>query len=162
MRTLWIAGAAVLLDQASKWLVMETMVLGESIPVLGSFFRLTYIRNPGAVFGLTFGGKALHLLLAGAALVLVASLLWRLANTERLSALALSLILGGAVGNMVDRVRFGAVVDFLDFGVGGYRWWVFNLADSCVTIGAGLLMIAYGFQRREGRKVEDDGDPSRA
>ncbi len=161
MRTLWIVGIVVLLDQASKWLVMETMALGESIPVLGSFFKLTYIHNPGAVFGLTLGGKVLHLLFAGAALVLVGVLLWRLPAAERLAAVGLALVLGGAIGNVVDRLRFGVVIDFLDFGVGSLRWWVFNLADSCVTTGAGLLILSYGFQKKGEGETDGDGDQPR-
>ena len=161
MRTLWITGAALLLDQVSKWRVLETMALGESVPVLGSFFKLTYIHNPGAVFGLRLGGLYAHLFLAGAALILVTVLLWRLPETERLAAAGLALVLGGAVGNVVDRVRFGVVIDFLDFGFGALRWWVFNLADVWVTTGTGLLILSYGFQKEEGRRTGngDGGSP---
>ncbi len=161
MRSLWIAGIVVLVDQVSKWLVMETMALGESIPVLGAFFRLTYIHNPGAVFGLRLGGKGLHLLFAGGALILVGVMLWRLPTKERATATGLALVLGGAIGNVVDRIRFGVVIDFLDFGVGSLRWWVFNLADACVTTGAGLLILSYGFQRRDEGETDGDGDSPR-
>lgn len=162
MRVLWIAGAAVVADQASKWLVMETMALGESVPVLGSFFRLTYIHNPGAVFGLRLGGTYVHLLFAGVALVLLGSMLWRMPATERLGRTGLGLVLGGAVGNVVDRVRFGSVVDFLDFGIGSLRWWVFNVADACVTVGAGLLILSYAFQKGDGDEADGPGDPAGA
>ena len=115
MKMLWITGVALLLDQVSKWLVMEQMVLGESVSVLGSVFKLTYIHNPGAVFGLRLGGPYAHLALAGGALVLVGVLLWQLPRGERLGAVGLTLVLGGAIGNMIDRVRFGVVVDFFAF-----------------------------------------------
>jgi len=142
-KMLGIAILAVFIDQVSKWLVMESMFLGESVSVMGSFFKLTYIHNPGAVFGLTFGGKYLHLILAGAALVVVGFMLLRLPANEKIANLALALVFGGAIGNVIDRVRFGWVVDFLDFGFGNVRWWVFNVADACVTVGAGLLILSY-------------------
>ena len=162
MRYLWISGAALLLDQFSKWLVMETMALGTSIPVLGSVFKLTYIHNPGAVFGLRLGGHYVHLGLAGVALVLVLVLLLRLPRGEWLACIGLALVLGGAVGNVIDRLRFGVVIDFLDFGVGGFRWWVFNLADSWVTVGAGLLLLSYGVFQKTGAETHGDDDPSPA
>ena len=162
MKMLWITGVALLLDQVSKWLVMEQMVLGESVSVLGSVFKLTYIHNPGAVFGLRLGGPYAHLALAGGALVLVGVLLWQLPKNELLGAVGLTLVLGGAIGNMIDRVRFGVVVDFLDVGFGDLRWYVFNLADTWVTVGTGLLIIAYGWMRQNGEDAHGNGDSSRA
>ena len=126
------------------------MVPGESRPILGTLFRLTYVQNPGGVFGLRFGGACVHLVFAVGALAAVGLLLWRTPPAERLVILGLALVLGGAVGNAIDRVRLGVVVDFLDFGVAGFRWWVFNVADACVTTGTGLLVLFYGRQRREG------------
>lgn len=154
MRSLWIAGLVVFLDQVSKRMVMESMFLGESIPVLGSFFRLTYIHNPGAVFGLRLGGNVAHLIFAGVALIVVAVMWLRLAPGERVASAGLALVLGGAVGNVIDRVRFGAVVDFLDFGFGSLRWWVFNVADASVTVGAGLLILGCGLLK-DGKDDED-------
>ena len=144
VRSLWISGVVLFLDQVSKWMVMESMILGDSIPVLGSFFRLTYIQNPGAVFGLRLGGNVAHLVFAGVALILVAVMWLRLQPYERVASAGLALVLGGAVGNVIDRIRFGAVVDFLDFGFGSVRWWVFNVADAAVTVGAGLLILGSG------------------
>ena len=161
MRSFCIAATVLLLDQASKWAVMNAMALGESVPVLGSFFRLTYIQNPGAVFGLRLGGQAIHLLFAVVALVLVVAMLWRMPQGERLASLGLALVLGGALGNIVDRLRFGVVIDFLDFGFGDWRWWVFNVADACVTTGAGLLMVAYSFQKPDEDAVHGSEDPAR-
>ena len=160
IKVLCIAATAVLVDQVTKWLVMQMMFLGESVSVLGSFFRLTYIHNPGAVFGLTFGGKYLHLLLAGAALVVVGIMLWRLPTAEKYGSLGLALVFGGAIGNVIDRLRFGWVVDFLDFGFGDVRWWIFNVADACVTVGAALLIISYGRQEKEDGAEIDTGGPS--
>lgn len=161
MRTLWIAGVVLLLDQISKWVVLETMV-GRSIPVLGSFFRLTYVENRGGVFGLRLGGPYTHLAFAAAALILVVVLLWRMPASERLGAVGLSLVLGGALGNIADRILHdGAVIDFLDFGIASLRWWVFNVADACVTTGTALLMLSYGFQRHEEDAPDGDADPAR-
>ncbi len=144
MRSLWISGVVLLLDQVSKRMVVESMMLGDSIPVLGSFFRLTYIQNPGAVFGLRLGGNVAHLVFAGVALILVAVMWLRLPPHERLAAAGLALVLGGAIGNVIDRIRFSAVIDFLDFGIGSVRWWVFNVADAAVTVGAVLLILGCG------------------
>ncbi len=155
MRALWITAVALILDQLTKWWVLESMALGESIPVLGSFFKLTYIQNPGAVFGMRLGSPVVHLLLAGVALVLVCFLLWRLPQNERLTAVGLALVLGGAIGNIVDRLRFGVVIDFLDFSFGAMQWWIFNLADTWVSIGTGLLIVAYGWGQRENDTSSD-------
>ena len=111
------------------------------------------------------GGKGLHLLFAGGALILVGVMLWRLPAKERGAATGLALVLGGAIGNVLDRIGFlgeyGVVIDFLDFGVGSLRWWVFNLADACVTTGAGLLILTYGFQRQDEGEIDGDGDSPR-
>lgn len=144
MKFLWITGVAVVLDQLTKWWVLKTMSLGESVPVWGDFFRLTYIHNPGAVFGLRLGNPFLHLALAFVALIVIGGFMWRIAHEDRRIAIGLSLVLGGAIGNIIDRVRFGVVIDFLDFGIGATRWWVFNLADACVSVGTILLIYILG------------------
>lgn len=153
MRFLWITGVALALDQLTKWWVLQTMTLGESVPVLGSFFKLTYIHNPGAVFGIRLGNPYLHLLLACVALIVVGGLLWRISPEDRLAAIGLTLVLGGAIGNIIDRVRFGVVIDFLDFGIGTARWWVFNLADTCVSVGTALLIFAFGITSKHRKTV---------
>lgn len=153
MRFLWITGVALVLDQLTKWWVLQTMTLGESVPVLGSFFHLTYIQNPGAVFGIRLGNPYLHLSLACVALLVVGGLLWRLSPEDRLAAIGLTLVLGGAIGNIIDRVRFGVVIDFLDFGIGTARWWVFNLADTSVSVGTVLLIFAFGITSKHRKTV---------
>ena len=125
---------------------MSQMERGESIPVLGSFFKLTYIHNPGAVFGFTLGGRTAHLLFALVAMGVVLAMLLRFRKEHRWARVGLALVLGGAIGNVVDRIRFGEVVDFLDFGIPSFRWFVFNVADACVTVGAGLLLLYHGFR----------------
>ena len=113
----------------------------------GDFFRLTYIHNPGAAFGLNMGSPLLHTAFSILALGILIYLYRSLAANERLLRLALSLVLGGAVGNIIDRLYLGEVVDFFDFGLGDLRWPIFNVADSCVTVG--VLLLALGYSRRE-------------
>lgn len=136
-----LTGSLLLLaaDQLSKFLVSLKLSPEHSIPVLGSFFKLTYLRNPRGVFGLSFG----ELPLIPLSLVAIALLLIIFLKTPHKGAapLAISLILGGALGNLVDRLRLGEVIDFLDFGLGRYRWPTFNLADAGVTVGAILLLL---------------------
>lgn len=125
-----------LVDQLSKAVVQMLMYLGESIPVLPPVFYLTYIMNPGAAFGLL--AYQTHLFV-GVTVLLVAGVLLgyrRLPPDRPLMRYGLALVVGGALGNLVDRLRFGRVVDFLDFRV----WPVFNLADTAIVIGAGLLV----------------------
>ena len=134
------------MDQVSKWWVMQTMDLYESVSVIGNFFKLTYIHNPGAVFGLRLGGVYVHLALTVVPLIFLCVMLWRLPKDAKWPSVGLALVLGGAIGNIIDRVRFGVVIDFLDFGFGDTRWWIFNLADSWVSVGMVLLLFTYGLQ----------------
>ncbi|MGH8459565.1 MAG: signal peptidase II, partial [Nevskiales bacterium] len=113
--------------------------------VVSGLFNLTYVRNRGAAFGLfnDYESSAVQLLLVGfslAALGLVVVLLWRGAASAA-AGWGLALIFGGAMGNLLDRIRTGSVVDFLDFYLGSYHWPAFNVADSSIVIGAGLLLL---------------------
>jgi signal peptidase II len=139
---LLVSAGVVGLDQLTKWLVQKTLALGESIRVL-PFFDLVLVYNPGAAFSFlsSASGWQRHLFtaIALAASALIVYLLRRYAH-DRLFCFALSLILGGAVGNLIDRVLLGAVVDFLDVHAVGYHWPAFNLADSAITLGAALLI----------------------
>ena len=147
MRFLWIIPLAVAIDQASKFIVRGSMALYQSEPVLGDFFRLTYIHNPGAAFGLNVGSPLLHTAFSILALGILVYLYRSLTENERLLRLALCLVLGGAVGNIIDRLYLGEVIDFFDFGLGDLRWPIFNFADSFVTVG--VLLLALGYSRRE-------------
>jgi signal peptidase II len=150
----WFALAAllVLADQATKALVLSRFALGERLE-LAPFFNLVFVYNPGAAFSLLAqaGGWQKPLLVAFAlgAAVLVSVLIVRRPG-ERLLCTGLALILGGALGNVIDRLRFGQVVDFLDVHAGGWHWPAFNVADSAITVGA-ILLILEGFVHREGR-----------
>lgn len=162
MSILWWICGLVALDQASKYVVVRAMALGQSVPVWGDFFRLTYIHNPGAAFGLDLGSPLLHLVVSLAALGALALMYRSTPPSHRLTRWALVLVLGGALGNIVDRVRLQQVIDFLDFGVGGWRWPVFNLADSFVTVGALLLALTYvrpGAPQQEPADAASRGTP---
>lgn len=143
---LWIAAAVVAVDQATKALVDRLMGLHESRDLIAGVLRLTYVRNRGAAFGVlsdadlpyqawVFAGVSLLALFA------IGIYAWRLPAASRLPRLALALIIGGALGNLIDRVRLGYVIDFVDVFWRTYHWPAFNAADSAITVGVCLLVI---------------------
>lgn len=135
-----LVGAGILaLDQVTKFAVQQGMALHQSFPLLGEVVQLTYIRNPGAAFGITFGGRWIYLVLSVIACAVMIYYYFRLPSVERWGRYAMTGILGGALGNLIDRAFYGEVTDFIDIGVGAYRWPVFNVADSAITIGIILL-----------------------
>ncbi len=141
-----IAVLVVLLDRLSKWLVATNLNLHDSIAVLPGFFRITHVQNSGAAFGLFADSSsewkvAVLILFSTLALAVVSALLWKNSHTMTTTGVGLALILGGAVGNLWDRLLTGRVVDFLDFFVGSYHWPAFNIADSAIVVGA-LLLVA--------------------
>jgi signal peptidase II len=139
----WLAAAAVIVaaDQLTKYLVVRSFVLGESVAIT-SFFNMVLVHNPGAAFSFLSDQpgwqRGFFIAIALAASAWIVYLLRKHAD-ERPFALALTLVLAGAVGNLIDRVLVGAVVDFLDFHAFGYHWPAFNVADSAITCGAVLL-----------------------
>lgn len=146
----WLSLAALVLlaDQATKWLVLQTMPLGEVIPITG-FFNLVHVRNPGAAFSfLADAGGWQRWLFAVFAIGVSALLIFmmRRAPEQRLFCFAAALVIGGAIGNLIDRLVFGEVIDFLDFHWQGWHWPAFNIADSGITVGA-FLIIADEFLR---------------
>jgi signal peptidase II len=139
-----ISGLLVVADQVTKTLVRHTMALHDSISLLPSL-NLTYTRNPGAAFSLFAETDAtfrfwFFTLISIAALAMVIAFLRRVAHGDWWTLTALALILGGAIGNLIDRIRFGEVIDFIDVYVGTHHWPVFNLADSGITIGMVMLL----------------------
>ena len=139
-----LATLVIVLDQWSKWFVLETLDLGETVYV-APFWNWVLTYNPGAAFSLLADQPGwqrwFFTVLASMVSVWIAFELWRHPNPKPV-ALALSLIMGGALGNVVDRVRFGAVVDFIQWHAAGYYWPAFNIADSAITLGAILLVLA--------------------
>lgn len=148
------------LDVITKAWVMSTFQLYEQTPVLGEFFRFTYTHNRGAAFGLDIGehSRIFFLVLSLVALGVLGAIYRATPTWDRLRIFALSLVAGGALGNIWDRIRLErGVVDFLDFGIGTHRFPVFNVADSAVTIGATLLLISFWLEgRREAREAAED------
>ena len=143
-----IVFSVVTFDQWTKWLVRNEMRLHESIPVIPDVFHLTYIRNSGAAFGIMAGSQAgFRMIFFGLtsviALVLLGTIYSRLSSDDRLGQASIAAIFGGAVGNLIDRVQFGEVIDFLDFSLFGYHWPAFNVADSAITVGVGLLILHF-------------------
>jgi signal peptidase II len=140
-----IAALVVLLDRFTKSLVADKISLHDSIDVVPGLFRLTHVQNQGAAFGLFSDSPsewkvAMLILFSVAALAVVSALLWKNGNAMNATAVALSLVFGGALGNLWDRVASGRVIDFLDFYVGSHHWPAFNIADSAIVIGALLLL----------------------
>lgn len=172
-----LSGGVVLLDQWTKALVRQQMHLHESIPIIPHLFNLTYIRNPGAAFGLFVGMdhtyRTLFFLSITVAAVIVIgyffvasiqddrrqglsttgaasgaggeSLHQQGSRHNRWLRIGLALVFGGAIGNLIDRIRYGEVVDFLDWYLGAYHWPAFNVADSSITIGVTILLAAAFF-----------------
>lgn len=140
-----IAFGVLILDRLSKWLVASRLSMHDSIPVIPGFFHITHVENSGAAFGLfsdsSFEWKLTFLILFSlVALAIVSVLLWKNSHIVSTTGTALALILGGALGNLWDRVIAGHVVDFLDFYIGSYHWPSFNVADSAIVVGAVLLV----------------------
>jgi len=134
-----VCAGIVILDQLTKIAVQQWMTLHQSYPLLGDVVQFTYIRNPGAAFGIMLGGRWLYLVLSIIACAVLIYYLVKLPSIERRGRYAMMIVLAGAVGNLIDRALYGEVTDFIDIGVGAYRWPVFNVADSAVTIGIILI-----------------------
>ncbi|MFQ6613764.1 MAG: signal peptidase II [Fidelibacterota bacterium] len=156
MRVLIVTGLVLILDQASKYAVRSTMGLHESIPVIPNFFNLTYVTNSGMAFGLNFPGGIIFFTLASIILsgVLV-RLLWIERNSHLLVRISLALILAGAFGNLFDRLFRAEVVDFFDFYWDTYHFYIFNVADSSVTVGI-ILYLWYSLilQPKSGSPIQ--------
>jgi signal peptidase II len=142
----WLAAALVVADQATKAVIRATIPPHESIEIVPGLLNLTHVLNSGAAFGvldgIDFPFKAVVVAgLALAALAAIAFYAMTFGSETRLSRLSLTLILAGAIGNLIDRVTAGEVVDFVDFHWNGWHFWAFNVADSAVTVGAILLIL---------------------
>jgi len=148
----WVA-FIVITDQITKFCVDQWMPLHHSIPVIDGLFSLTYIRNTGAAFGIFAGSAAVFrlpflIVFSLVAVGFVVMMLRRLPSDHTGLITALAFILGGAIGNLIDRVAYGEVIDFLDFYLGPYHWPAFNVADSFITIG--VLITVYYLARAKG------------
>lgn len=149
-----VGGGTIILDQVTKFYIQHAIRLNESVIVIQNFFSLTYIRNPGAAFGFFADQSAafrsvFFLIISLLALSLLLFFFAQTPKEETASLSAISLLFGGAVGNLIDRLRLGEVVDFLDFYLGRFHWPAFNVADSAITIGISLLMFHLFWPKKE-------------
>lgn len=143
---LLIGGIVLALDQLTKFLVVNFLPLYSSRDIIPGFFNLVHVRNTGAAFSFLAGGfsawrQIFFVAVSVIGIVVIFYVYRRLGKKEKLARTALALIFGGAAGNLVDRVRLGEVIDFLDFYIGKYHWPAFNVADSAISIGAVVLLL---------------------
>ena len=154
-----LAALVVLLDQATKYWVVSTFTLYESLPVIPGFFNLTYLSNTGAAFGLLAGQPALwrqvFFIGVGVVALVVLTIMYRqLRKKSPWYTVSLGLIAGGAIGNLIDRVRQGFVTDFLDVYIGSHHWPAFNVADSGIFVGVTLFLVySFFFEEKEAGEV---------
>jgi signal peptidase II len=155
LRWLWLSAALVALDQLSKLWIERDFELGEMRTLL-PVFNIVRAHNPGAAFSFLAAASGwqrwLFTLIAAGVSLLLITWMRRLPSTARLLPAGLALILGGAIGNLIDRLRYGHVIDFLDFHWGAAHFWVFNIADSGITVGAALLLLDGWLDSRRGAR----------
>lgn len=150
-----ITVSVVVLDQITKWLAVEYLIPVGTVPIIKDALHLTYVENPGAAFGMMQNSRWIFLLVSTVAIIAIIIYLIKFAPKNQLARLSLAFILGGGIGNMIDRVALGYVVDFIDFRLINFA--VFNVADSFVCVGAALLIIYVLFIEGKGNK-KSEGD----
>jgi len=139
-----LATIALLIDQITKALVLTNLALGESATVIPNILDFTRVHNTGVAFGLFRDANSLSILCVVIGCILLMFIILNLKHASVAQKIAGSLIIGGAVGNIIDRIRFGAVIDFIDFKI----WPVFNIADTCISIAAGIFVISILIKRK--------------
>ena len=149
----WITALLVIVDQFTKWLVVQRIPLHDTVPVIPGLLNLTYVRNTGAAFGMLNASDFAYksLVVAGLGLLALLGILWyarKFAADAWPARYGFVLIIAGAVGNLIDRVLLGFVVDFVDVYVGSWHFWAFNVADAAITVGAVLFAADTLFSRR--------------
>lgn len=147
----------LILDQVTKYCIYSRFQLGESHPVINGLFSITYVRNTGAAFGLfyrapTWFRDPFFIIVPLVALIVITMLLISVPKDKKWAQVGLALIFSGALGNLIDRVRFGYVVDFLDCFWGEHHWPAFNVADSCIVVGVGIVLILSFIEDRQKAK----------
>ncbi len=147
-----IAALVLALDRYTKWLIVHRLTMHNSITVIPGFFRIIHTENPGAAFGIFADSPSpwkitMLIFFSVIALLVVSTLLWKSSHTLTTTGIGLSLILGGAIGNLWDRIVSRRVVDFLLFYIGHYQWPAFNVADSAIVVGACLLVFEIVFTK---------------
>lgn len=156
-----ITGSVLLLDQITKYIAKSNLYEGQSIEVVPNFFNFTLVYNPGAAFGM-FGGlpdfwrRTVLIAVSIIALIVVFRFMLNEAKEDRWAQAALAGVLGGAIGNIIDRFRFDAVVDFLDFYVKEHHWPAFNIADSAISVGVFVLVVRLLFGQTNNASPEQN------
>ncbi|MFC1539590.1 signal peptidase II [Candidatus Latescibacterota bacterium] len=146
---------AIVSDQISKYLISQNFEMYESKSLIGNLLNIHYIKNPGAAFGLTLGHPLLMLVITILIIITLGYLFIRgnIFSDSMLGKFAMVMVLGGAFGNLIDRIRFREVVDFIDMGIGTHRWPVYNMADVYVTIGMFILIFYFTFKETPGQNT---------
>jgi signal peptidase II len=142
----------VLLDQITKKLISSSILYGDSISIIGDLLRFTYIKNPGMAFGIQVGNRIIFTVFALIACIVILIYLFRLKPENFWARFALASILGGAIGNLFDRIIYKEVIDFIDIRI--IRWPVFNVADIAVTLGMILLIVHVIFDTKESEQED--------
>ena len=137
----------IFLDQITKWLTVINLDLGESFPLIENVFHFTYVQNRGAAFGILKDQRWVFLIISTVAIVAMFIMLWKSRKDSKLLCIAISMIIGGGIGHMIDRCLLGYVIDFLDFTLINFA--VFNVADSFVCIGVGLFILELIFEMKK-------------
>lgn len=147
-----LALVIIALDQWSKWLIVKKMELGESIPIIENFLYITSHRNSGAAWGILQGQMWFFYIITVVVIIGIVYYMAKYAKGKCLLGVSLGLMLGGAIGNFIDRVLYKEVVDFIDTYIFGYNFPIFNIADSALVVGVGLLMIQMFREEREAKE----------
>ncbi|MFC0301490.1 signal peptidase II [Virgibacillus soli] len=151
-----LAAFIIALDQFTKWLVVQNMDLYEQIPIIDNFFSITSHRNSGAAWGILQNQMVFFYIITVIVIVGVLYFMHKFAKQSKLLTIGLSLVLGGAIGNFIDRLLHQEVVDFLDFKIINYNFPIFNVADSSLVIGVGLLIVMTFIEDRKERKTMNE------
>lgn len=153
-KSLIITLVCVLIDQIIKLIIMGTMGIGSSIPVIPDFFSLTYVENNGAAWSIFSGNRIFLISISIIALILVYWYFFKNKNIKTFEFVIYSILIGGIIGNLLDRIKVGSVIDYLDFKIFNYNFPVFNFADICIVISVILLLI-YSF-KGENKNAKDN------
>jgi signal peptidase II len=145
-------------DQWTKYSIQKRLPLHHTVSVVKGFFNLTHVRNPGGAFGILGGeggrlSSSLFVLVSLIAIGIIIFFFFKTREDEKILSLAFSMVLSGAIGNLIDRFRIGEVIDFFDFQISSFHWPAFNIADSAITIGIGLILVEiFSRDHRKSRK----------
>lgn len=144
-----IAVISVILDQIAKYLIISKCTLYKKNPVIDGFFNITYVQNRGAAWGILNNNIILLVVITVLALGLICSFIFKESNIKKLDIVLYGMLLGGIIGNFIDRIFRGYVIDFLDFIIFGYDFPVFNIADMLIVISVGIMILTYWRSRNE-------------